>query len=199
MDGFFTGIGSRNTPEKYLNILENVSRFIVDTYKLKLRSGHAVGADRACEKGANGFADIYLPWKTYGIRPYKNDPGMEVIGNAIIPEREKEIAEFMCDLVARKPYQEMERGVQLLMERNVNQIIGHTDPVHELSRIVLCYSPDIGGTSYATALARHFDIHITNILNLNLSEVIEEVDSVIPSTSRIKLTKAEILEGIYNL
>ena len=98
------------------------------------------------------------PWKTYGIKPYKNDPGMEVIGKVIKPPKEDILAEFMCDLIARKPYNEMNDGVQLLMSRNVNQIIGHNEPTYELSRLVLCYNQSMGGTSYAIALARHYNI-----------------------------------------
>lgn len=193
--GYFAGIGSRDTPDKYLEILEEGSRYLVKAYRLRLRSGHAIKADRACEIGAGGFADIYLPWKTYGIKPYKEDPGMKVIGDTIIPEREDQIAEFMCDLVGRKPFDEMNNGVQLLMSRNVNQIIGHFRPFRELSRIVLCYSWKMGGTSYATALAKHYEIPVINVLDKDLDTVIAEIDKILPLPQR-KLSQKSLLEGI---
>ena len=199
--GYFAGIGSRDTPEKYLKILETTSRAIVKTNRLRLRSGHAQGADRACEIGAKGFADIYLPWKNYGIKSYKTDPGMQVIGQTIIPAKNSypnmiKIAQFMCDLVGRKSFDEMNHGIQLLMQRNVNQIIGHTAPA-EISRLVLCYSPETGGTGYATALARYLKVPIVNVLGKDLETVRIELDETMPFSSRFSPERIKLLKGIY--
>ena len=200
-NGYFAGIGSRVTPPEYLKILEEVSRTIAKVNKLKLRSGHAVGADRACEVGAEGFADIYLPWKGYGIKPYKDDPGMVVRGKTIIPPKNSytnmiKITQFMCNLVGRVSFDEMSYGVKLLMQRNVNQIIGHTAPA-EISRVVLCYSPETGGTSYATALARHLKVPIINVLGKDLETIRIELDETIPFSSRFSPERIKLLKEIY--
>jgi len=205
--GYFAGIGSRATPPEYLEILTQASKYIVYSHLLKLRSGHAIGADRACEIGAEGTADIYLPWKNYGIKPYKNDlgiddPGMKVIGKTIIPsfkniDQTIKIAEFMCDLVARTPFDEMNRGVQLLMLRNVNQIIGHSFTDITISKLVLCYSNELGGTSYATMLAKYLKVPIVNVLNKNLQTVLSEIDETLLNNSFSSSESIQLLKGIY--
>lgn len=205
LTGYFTGIGSRRTPLKYMSILEKASQYIVHTYQCTLRSGHAAGADRACETGAEGSAQIYLPWKNYGIKPYKDDPGMEVIGETIIPSKKKhpyitKIAEFMCDLVGERSFNDMSSGVQLLMLRNVNQLIGHNEnhvePI-EISRIVLCFSLETGGTGYATALAKYLGVPIINVLNKNLHEVLTEINERLPSSPMYSQFRITLLKEIY--
>lgn len=200
--GYFAGIGSRNTPSDSLSILTQASQYIVYNHLLKLRSGHAVGADRACEIGADGFADIYLPWRNYGIKPYKNDLGMEVMGETILPLYKNlskfiKIARFMCSLVGRTPFDEMNRGVQLLMLRNVNQIIGHSLSNIEISKMVLCYSHDIGGTSYAIMLARFLGVSVINIRNKEFSTIKTEINDTL-FKSQVSSSKAiQLLKEIY--
>jgi len=186
--GYFTGIGSRDTPEQYLIILEEASRYITSTHKLMLRSGHAVGADRACEVGAQGYATIYLPWHGYGVKSYRDDPGMTIMGHTYVPTEKKfpemtAIAEFMCSLVDKSSYQSMRRGIKTLMFRNIFQLLGHSSK-SVYSKLILCYDPGTGGTSYTTALARHFNIPIINVIDKDLDTVLSEISKTLTVPKR---------------
>lgn len=57
----YTGIGSRETPPEIQEIMTNYARKL-DKLGFILRSGGAMGADTAFEKGSTN-KEIYLPWK----------------------------------------------------------------------------------------------------------------------------------------
>lgn len=56
---FYAGIGSRKTPREFLLKMEKISRFL-SSKGYVLRSGGALGADSAFEKGSSK-SEIYLP------------------------------------------------------------------------------------------------------------------------------------------
>ena len=64
---YYTGIGSRDTPKKYLRYMELAATYLAEN-GLILRSGGADGADTAFEKGCdfvNGKKEIFLPWQNF--------------------------------------------------------------------------------------------------------------------------------------
>ena len=64
---YYTGIGSRETPEEVLSLFTIVGEFLAKKGYM-LRSGGAKGADKAFEVGCDkvkGKKEIYLPWRKF--------------------------------------------------------------------------------------------------------------------------------------
>jgi len=181
VDKFFTGVGSRKTPEDKCFLLKNLSEELVKL-EYVLRSGHAAGADRACEEGANGKAHIYLPWNKYGTKPYREDKGALVNGHSFIfhmehwPEHVKIIKEVCKSF--ELDFNGMREGIQKLLFRNVFQVLGHRRVAKGgksiasfiQSDIVICYHENTGGTRYATEIAKKFKVPILNVKDFGTFE-----------------------------
>ncbi len=164
---YYAGIGSRSTPPEIISVMEREGARLA-ALGWTLRSGHAAGADRAFERGAVGRAVIYLPWKSFGVTPYGDDPGAPVQGRIVTG---KDIAllnyEKLVHLGLRHP--NCPESHKLLHGRNYSQICGDLvdDP---LSSFVLYWcekdskGEPRGGTATAVKLARHFKIPTFNLL-----------------------------------
>ena len=64
---FYTGIGSRDTPDEVLRWFKIYADVLAEL-GFTLRSGAAPGADAAFEEGCDrvdGKKEIYLPWKGF--------------------------------------------------------------------------------------------------------------------------------------
>lgn len=146
---YYTGIGSRNTPEEILKVFENIGQYLA-TKDFVLRSGAADGADSAFEQGCNhvnGKKEIYLPWK--GFNGSTSDL---VVTN---PEA-FEIAKHY------HPYWEnLKDGAKKLQARNSHQVLGLD--LHTPSDFIICYTPngqESGGTGQALRIAKDYHIPI---------------------------------------
>ena len=67
MKAYYTGIGSRNIPDTYFNLIVVIAEYMAKQGYI-LRSGGADGSDTAFEIGCdkvNGKKEIYLPWKSF--------------------------------------------------------------------------------------------------------------------------------------
>lgn len=144
---YYTGIGSRATPEPLRETMQALAGRLAGTYRL--RSGGALGADTAFELGARKAeatlgVDVYRP--RYDIHPICY-----------------EIAEFIHPhWKAMKPF------TRQLFARNVEQILG--SKVNHPSQFVVCWTPDAcetmrdyrpkqtGGTGLAIALAQNLPV-----------------------------------------
>ena len=60
MPRFYAGIGARATPPPILSLMTRAA-FALCKRGYVLRSGHAIGADSAFERGAGSAAQIFLP------------------------------------------------------------------------------------------------------------------------------------------
>jgi len=148
---YYTGIGSRETPNEILNIFENIGQYLGKNNFI-LRSGHAEGADQAFERGcdkANGKKEIYLPWKNFA--------GSN--SNLIVKNGEAfKIAEQF-----HTHWNNLKDGAKKLQARNSHQILGKD--LNTPSRFVVCWTKngkDVGGTTQAIRIARHYEIPIFN-------------------------------------
>lgn len=178
---YYTGIGSRKTPPE---VLASMTWLAVQLYDLgyTLRSGHAVGADRAFEYGAEERADVYLPWKDFGVKPYKNDPGCPVMGNPIvvdnlISKNHVELYSQVCFNMQRDPAC-FSRGIKLLTYRDMHQVVGHEE-TFKLSDFVVCWTQAPGGTHYAMEAARLHGIPVFNMYDLGkeaAEQILEKVE-----------------------
>ena len=150
----YAGIGSRKTPAFALGIMEIIGTLLA-RQDWTLRSGGAVGADKAFEKGcdaAEGKREIFLA--------SDGDPDWAR------KEAEKHIPENRPPFHTWKPY------VQGLIARNMMQILGRNgdEPVN----MVVCWTPasvkDGGGTGYALRCATSREIPIYNMHDVSSLE-----------------------------
>lgn len=176
---YVTGIGSRVTPPEALSTLTTlVQRLCAEDFVL--RSGHAAGADRACEDGAAGHAHIYLPWPGFGTQPYKDDPGAPVQGTTYVIDavRRGYHAQALANVYAQFGRRVPGGPVGKLMLRNMAQILGHSkEPVP--SELVICWHPGTGGTLYAVQAAVNAGVPVLNVRGMSLIEAWRQVTDIV--------------------
>jgi len=152
----YTGIGSRNTPTKFLT---KMTLYAAELFKLgyTLRSGGAAGADSAFEKGSTK-SDIFKSgdakeWSFKEvIKHFPNDRNPETFNN----------------------WNSYTKG---LMARNMMQVLGADGKVK--SDFLICYAPTLdytsstcGGTGYAIRCALYYDIEVYNIFSEEQDELL---------------------------
>lgn len=148
----YAGIGSQGTPPAIEEMLTDAAEALA-LAGWTLRSGGAVGADEACERGcdrAGGAKEIFLPYARFRDHPSSlTAPSPEAMALAakIHP------AWLKCDEFARRAH-----------ARNCHQILGANldAPVG----FVLCWTYDgriVGGTATGLQLAKHYDIPIFDL------------------------------------
>lgn len=152
---FYAGIGARKTPD---NILATM---LFGATQLKnmgfmLRSGHAIGADQAFERGADGYARIYLPWQKY-------NEDVPVKGNALVPD----MAAYVREAAIHHPYWDnLSQGTKKLMLRNLAVILGSN--LNEPAEFVICWTPKgeaVGGTAHGIRIAEAHNIPVFNLFH----------------------------------
>ena len=157
---YYSGIGSRETPEKVLIAMTGIATFAWMN-GLILRSGGAEGADSAFELGVFDDRDkeIYLPWKGYNNNKSTNF------------ETSKE--DFDIASIYHPRWNKLSTAAKNLHARNVQIIMGRSNNTI-LSKFVVCWTKDgafsrktrtkeTGGTGLAIALADAQGIPIFNL------------------------------------
>ena len=150
---YYTGIGSRETPLDVCDEMAWIAKWL-RSKRYRLRSGHAIRADQAFEWGAEGSADIYLPWS-----------GFEGSTSLLALDKLPAGAVRMAEEMARKHHPAWDRcgrDARAFHTRNTFQILGFEG----LSEFVVCWTKDgkaSGGTGQALRLAKHFKIPIVNM------------------------------------
>lgn len=141
MSKFYTGVGSRSTPNSILEVMTQLAKKLA-LEEWTLRSGGAIGADLAFENGATfvgGAKEIYRPTDT-------NEETL-VMASTIHPAWNK------CTDYVKK-----------LHARNCFQVLGRD--LKTPSSFLVCWTPngeDVGGTRTAIVLARRHNIEVLNI------------------------------------
>ena len=154
----YTGIGSRNTPQDILDLIDLIALKLEKNGYI-LRSGGANGADLAFEWNVS-HKEIYLPWRNFnGSSSSFTIPSIEAFNMA-------------------KPHHpnwdNLSPAVKKLMARNAHQVLGRD--LNDASQFVLCWTPDgcengetrssrTGGTGLAIALASSLNIPVYNLAN----------------------------------
>lgn len=184
---YYTGVGSRETPEHILKFIEEVAYWLAGRGYTG-RSGGAAGADSAFEKGYNRFETIYdtldyisfeayLPWK--GFSDIVEDGAHIVTPNLPNYNEAVEIASTI-----HPAWNRLGRGAKALHTRNVYQVLGLD--LNTPSCVLFCYAPTTknrqgivtgvkGGTNTAVQLAMKHNIPIYNFY---LQEDIDKVKSM---------------------
>lgn len=161
---FYTGIGSRKTPDGILWLMSNIAHKLEELGFI-LRSGGADGADFAFESGVklNGNKDIFLPWSGFNNNTSKfYDP----------PEIAFEIASKHYPI----PWNKVKDSVKRLMARNCQQILGKScnSSINIVSKFIICWTPDgatenttklSGGTGQAIRVAKTYGVPVFNLFN----------------------------------
>lgn len=167
MNKYYTGIGSRNTPEPILELMRSIGRKMA-LIGYTMRSGGATGADTAFADGHDDTcflstnqewlyeAEIYLPWEgfngqtteQYG-RYLMNNPKAQEIVSKIHPAWNK-----------------LSKGAKALHTRNVYQVLGQD--LNTPSTCVIFYAEPQGtsvkgGTRTAVELAKIHNIPVFNL------------------------------------
>lgn len=145
---FYSGIGSRSTPAPICQLMTRIATRL-SSLGWTLRSGHAVGADRAFESGAGDRKEIFLKESA--------SPEALLLAESLHPRWD------LCNEVTRK-----------LHARNCYQVLGLDllTPV----KFVCCWTPDgaekesdcsivTGGTATAIRLADRYGIPVFNLFH----------------------------------
>lgn len=155
MPRFYAGIGARATPPEVLSLMTRAA-FALLKRGYVLRSGHAIGADSAFERGAGDAAEIFLPvpgWRASASAFHKGTLGVEVWGRA------------RAITAAHHPaFAGLSPFVQDLHTRNVFQVLG--PGLDSPAEFVLCWTADgeaSGGTGQALRIAAIHGIPVYNL------------------------------------
>jgi len=159
---YYTGIGSREAPEKALG---RCTTWAITLAKMGfiLRSGGAHGCDLAFETGcdlASGKKEIYLPWA--GFNRSKSN---------LYDVRIKEHSALAAEVYGSH-WPLIPPSVHRLMIRNLYQVAGAN--LDTPSEFVLCWTPDgcedaecrnsaTGGTGQAIAYASKLEVPVFNL------------------------------------
>jgi len=153
---YYTGIGSRETPDNILQGMELIAQRLKSDYTL--RSGGADGADNAFERGAGMNKEIFLPWKNFNGHP---SPYYNEFFSKEIQQKQIEYG--------RKYHPAFDRlgsGVKNMMRRNTHQILGVD--LNTPSSFVICWTSngkDKGGTGFAIRMAWDLNVPVYNVYN----------------------------------
>lgn len=157
---YYTGIGSRQTPDNILALILNIAFYFHDKGYI-LRSGGASGADSAFEAGAGDKKEIFLPWR--GFNKSKN-LFIEIPKKAFVIAGEHHPA-----------WDKLKDPVKKLHARNVMQILGRD--LQTPSKLVICWTKDgkmIGGTAQALRIAETYKVPIFNLAMEDVRKQFEE-------------------------
>lgn len=149
----YTGIGSRETP---LHIQEEMTAIATHLFREKwlLRSGHAVGADQAFEKGTERFVS-YLPWFAFNKADMKDS-------RYRVPPAKDWMRLTVTDF--HPAPQKLSTGAYRMMLRNACQVLG--DNGQRKSDVVICWTPNAGGgggTGQAIRIAKANNIPVIDM------------------------------------
>ena len=153
MSNYYTGVGSRSTPQDVLSLMEEIAALYKGGGWI-LRSGGAKGADRAFESGSEGLKEIY-----------KAD-----IYKSVSPELYKKARRIAK--AHHGAWKKCSEYVKALHARNIFQVLG-SDLVTP-SEFVVCWTPDgctshfartieTGGTGTAISVATYHNIPVYNL------------------------------------
>lgn len=161
---FYTGIGSRKTPESILNTMTEIAQYF-ENNNFILRSGGAIGADTAFELGSKN-KEIFKPEQC-------NDEAL-LLASKFHPK-----------------WNSLSDYVKKLHGRNAFQVLGIN--LNTPSKFVICWTPDgcishkqrsikTGGTGTAISIADYYKIPI---YNLNITRHYNFITSIIKNKKQM--------------
>jgi hypothetical protein len=181
---WYTGVGSRETPDAILEVMERVG-YALASQGWTLRSGGAVGADQAFERGMFEFvgldgpyswtpAEIYLPWSGYEGHYGQTHGGLNILPSAIRLDIEREAERIASE--THPAWGACKQGARKMHTRNVFQVLGMT--LDQPSKMLIAWTRldkhgnPKGGTATAINLANAQGV---STFNLNKDEDYERI------------------------
>ena len=181
---FYTGIGSRETPEVVLNQMQNYAKALKANGFI-LRSGGAGGADSAFE--TNSLDDeIYLPWDDF------NDKQSNLILSSM--KNYKKAEKILKTVVDEHHWNSLSSGGKKLHTRNVYQILGQD--LKTPSDFVIAWTKNgllKGGTATALKLAALHDVKIYNLALIEDCKLLDEFIVSLPHQIEKQKLVSEII------
>lgn len=198
---FYSGIGSRETPEEILGVMEDAA-FRLARLGFILRSGKAGGADAAFQKGMQKFfetidispgnlyrgrplAEIYIPWDGFGSDDADLWDFWDIPLNYLdylIPEQKSVRDALVEEIHPNFEALKRSRGAFALHSRNMHQVLGGNILKPKPSKFCLYYAPEDkkgnpkGGTATAVNLCKKYGVRT---LNLNTDERLATLENFI--------------------
>lgn len=170
---YYTGIGSRQTPEDILKLMEDIA-FKLAMKGYILRSGAAGGADTAFQDGAMAYAgqidyqqtlgQIYIPWANFVSYDEYYKDWYKVLDRMLTKDQAAKIASEL-----HPAWDKCSRGAKALHTRNVFQVLGAS--LTRPSSFLICWAQvdkhgNIkGGTATAWNLAKAHGVPCFNLYN----------------------------------
>ena len=157
---YYTGIGSRETPQEALDIMKNLGHSMgLSGYCL--RSGNAQGADSYFYEGHQTYSEeyeIFLPWRNFG--DVKNDKFIP------LDDIDNNLVQKAVDIVSaiHPAWGNCSQAAKKMHARNAFQVLG--PDLETPSEIVICWTKGgkvVGGTATAIKIANIHDIPVWNI------------------------------------
>lgn len=184
---YYTGVGSRETPEHILKFIEEVAYWLAGQGYAG-RSGSAIGADSAFEQGFSNYEEIngmsnkatfeaYLPWRDFSGK-------LEGSIHIVTPELPNYNEAFNIASTIHPAWNRLSRGAKALHTRNVYQVLGLD--LNTPSNVLFCYAQPTknkqgvttgvkGGTNTAVQLAMRHNIKIYNFYFENDVQAVKEL------------------------
>lgn len=167
---YYAGIGSRETPDNILDLMEKLASVLEDAGWI-LRSGGAKGADSAFEKGIKDSDNmqIFLPGYRFNG---KTSLGSGFYDATFLPsysEALKTVSQFHPS-----PNNLSEFGLKA-MARNAMQVLGAN--LKTPSKVVIAWTRGgfiSGGTGQALRIANHHGIPVLNLGQIDTRETVRQ-------------------------
>jgi hypothetical protein len=152
---YATCIGSRRTPIEICNIMSLIGERLQNKYIL--RSGAAIGADQAFEKNVKPENKCIYTVKNFDY----SQENYDLCYSELMSIWDKDLN---FDLY--------EKYNQILLLRDINQVLGSKNTSLEKSKFLICYTPhenynkrDVGGSRIAIRCALKHGIKVHNLVN----------------------------------
>lgn len=171
---FYTGIGSRQTPEAILTIMTGYAQ-LQETKSWVLRSGGATGADTAFQNGVRNpeYQRIFIPWN--GFNGLRHNPERNVFLVTQSPHYEKAIKLAKSHY---KSWDSLKDPVKNLHARNMFQLLG--EDLNDPSEFIVFWAETHpkygfkGGTGFTVRVGRALKIPYHNLADSHYEQKLKE-------------------------
>lgn len=172
---YYTAVGSRETPIEICNLMTKIASELEQNsnnskFNYILRSGRAIGADSAFEKGIKNPKNKCI----YTIKNFDFSP----------ENYEMCKSEILSILDSNLNFDNYGKNAQILILRDVNQVLGSIKTELVKSKFLICWTKHLnyyikppnacGGTRFAVRIALKHGIPVFNLLKKEDRERIEK-------------------------